>query len=203
MTKMDGLLDVIAVGCILEFSTALNRLRYRPGYFPASDSEERSEEEHARTRFRLIMKAFAEQFFTTFDHIGLVHPSFIWKRILVRFAAAVVTYRKVRDDVVPEQPGMTTESITAAFRAHLQADHRELLPCFESDLQQAPDTLTWDGPSISIFHRNQSVNPLQSAMGVGERVDIQEYPGPLYLNKDDGEESSDGAWSGDDEEDGQ
>lgn len=196
MSQTEGLLDVIALGCILEFSTALNRLRYRPDYNPLTDNAERSEEEHARTRFCVIMKIFGEQFVTSIDQAGLVHSSYIWKRLIVCFAAAVVTYRTARNDVVPDQPGMTTASITAAFRAHLEADHSELLPCFEEDLKKALDCLSWDGPQITITPRNESTNPLQSAMGMGEMTDIDVYPGPLYPKKDDnGDEGTDSAWS--------
>lgn len=179
----DGLLGVIAVGCVLEYAAALDRDRYLSAYDPQTNIPQLTEEGHARTRFRVIMKTFGIRYTTSIGGIT-VHPYYIWNRILVRFGAALATYMQTARGKAPKVPGVEPASVTAAVRAHLRSDHPHLVPCFEQDLKDRPTTLTWDGPQIIITPR--SIDDA-SVMEAREWADDPLFIGPV----------DDGAWSGD------
>lgn len=186
---VDGLLDIIAVGCILEYATALDRDRYLPHYDPEKNIPQLTEEGHARMRFRVIMKTFSIRYTTAIGGM-IVHPSYIWNRILVRFGAALVTYMRTAQATAPKVKGVHAASVSRAVQAHLLSDHPHLVPCFEQDLKDKPTALSWEGPQISITPRPGAFNDIIDAADVEEPREWAEDP--LFIGRVD-----EGVWSED------
>lgn len=177
MRRQDGLLDFIGVGCVVEFATALNRERYAEGYDPTltSSVEDLAGECQARTMFRVIMKTFATKF-TTVIKGKVVHPSYVWQKILVQFAAAVVAHMEARSDEAEGSPGRTPIAVQEALRRHLQLDHPHLVAPFDAALKEDPKpaSLTWDGPRIKIRRKGPVFDKVMGAMGAVEALDWDE-----------------------------
>lgn len=196
----EGLLDIIVVGCILEFAAVLTRHQYEPGYDAESDHAITAgvQECHARSRFRVIMKTFATQYMTIISgHI--VHPSYIWNKLLVQFGARLVTYMKKKTKVVPKSPGVNTKSIAKAVRTHLVTDHPHLVAPFTLELKNNPTSLTWNGPAIEVMPRKSGIDGAMDALGLQES---REMPNdPLYCGHEDDAyfkgEWSDEGWESD------
>lgn len=179
MEEEEGLLDMIAVGCVLEFATALSRTRYAPEYDPNSDEacEEHSQESQARTFFRVIMKTFATKYGLFIDD-KMVHPSYLWQHILVGFAAAVVAHMHAKKKVVVMAPGVSPGTVEDALRLHLQVDHPHLLAPFNAALGEDPPrkALSWDGPPINIAPKTSAYEQLLQAVGIREKLDLAKWP---------------------------
>lgn len=194
----EGLLDVIAVGCVLEFASALNRDIYS-GNYDEDDDETIAinvEAAHARTRFRVIMKTFAARFTTVIGE-QMVHPSYIWNRILVQFGAAMVTYMQKKATVVVQSPGVSHQTISAAVKLHLQTDHPHLVAPFQRELKAKATALTWSGEAIQVVPRTAAFEHIMTAAGLEELRELPERP--LYVGGDDAYYQ--GEWSNDDSED--
>ncbi|KZP24898.1 hypothetical protein FIBSPDRAFT_950925 [Athelia psychrophila] len=126
--RAGGLLDVITLGCVLEFTTALGSDRYGNDYDPSSDSvaSDLEQENLARTWFRVIMKTFTSRFFTVIEGT-IVHTLYIWESILVGFAAAVVRHMKSKQKVVEQVHKRGLKEVAAALSLHLELDHLHLV----------------------------------------------------------------------------
>lgn len=118
----------------------------------------------ARRHFHVIMKTFYSKFAT---RIGTewVHPMFIVKLCLVKFAAALILYRSnIHDKDAP----CTEEDLLAAITTHFETDHDDLVPALnrfcaesaraesegsESEGVKSAGWLTWKGPDVHIEER--------------------------------------------------
>lgn len=198
IVTQEGLLAVIGVGCVLEFASVLNRDRYAGHY---DDNSEEAiamnvEATHARTRFRVIMKTFAARYVTIIGQ-RIVHPSYVWSRVLVQFGAALVTYMQQNKKVAVRSPGVTIAAVTAAV--HLQTDHPHLVAPFIKELKLKPTTLTWNGPAIEVVCRNAQFDNMMTAAGLEEARELPEQP--LYVGGDDSYYQGDWSSGSEDDED--
>lgn len=168
MREEEGLLDVIVLGCVLEFATALNRFCYTQSYNPDDeDTIKDMEQEHlSRTFFRAIMKAFGSRYTLTLDR-ALVHPTHLWQSIMVRFAVVIVGYMKAKAKEVRKEPGFTPKALEKQLRLHFQTDHPHLLPAFNAALDDSPRPceLIWDGPTIKVIQRTAAFESFLRAAG--------------------------------------
>ncbi|KZP21008.1 hypothetical protein FIBSPDRAFT_891401 [Athelia psychrophila] len=131
MKTQDDLLDVITLGCVLEFTTALRSDRYGDDYNPSSDlvASDLEQENLARTWFRVIMKTLASRFFTVIEGT-IVHTSYIWESVLVGFAAAVVRHMKSKQKVVEQVHSRGPKEVATALSLHLELDHLHLIELY-------------------------------------------------------------------------
>lgn len=154
---------------ILEFSAVLDRRNYGTqitsrSKLSAEEEENYMHEISARRHFHVIMKTFYSKFAT---RIGTewVHPMFIVKLCLVKFAAALILYRSnIHDKDAP----CTEEDLLAAITTHFETDHDDLVPALnrfcaesaraesegsESEGVKSAGWLTWKGPDVHIEER--------------------------------------------------
>lgn len=175
MRTQDGLLDVIALGCVLEFTTALSRARYAKNYDPGTDEActDHAQENQARTWFRVLMKVFGTKYAIQFKD-KIVHPSYMWHSVLVRFGVSMVNYMRDKAKAVVWGPGMTPAAVKDAVRAHLQEDHPHLLEPFDVaiSLDNPGLSMTWDGPDFQIIPKSRSFHALLEALGCHEQRDL-------------------------------
>lgn len=155
ISTSNGLCDVIAVGMILEFSAILDRRRYETqGHKQSEDQTEFLRAITARRYFRLVMKTLYSQFAT---RIGdeWVHPMYIFKISLVKFAVALIAYRKNADG---HNTPCTKKSLLAAIERHFNEDHKDLVPALKHYKDKNSDGwLTWSGPPIHIENRSTAI----------------------------------------------
>lgn len=179
MRTPEGLADVLALGCVLEFATPLRRDRYGRGYDASSDAVARDLEEEnlARTWFRVIMKTFATKYFLVIKG-AIIHASYIWEYVLVGFAAAVVTHMHNKMAAVELEEGRTAETVSDAFSWHLGQDYPHLVQPFMTALADTParTSLTWNGPPIEIKRKTHAFYPIMRAAGFVEGVEWKGAP---------------------------
>lgn len=207
MRVADGLLDIIALGCVIEFATALNRFRYRGTYDPDAEQTVRvlEQESLCRSLFRVIMKTFGSKYTLNIEG-RLTHPAHLWQSILVRFAVVVVGYMKTEERVVKKEPGLTSEKVEKQMRLHLETDHPHLLPAFNAGLKESPPPreLLWDGRPIQIIARPAAMSALLRASGGMEYRDSQDWPlhrDDVILNADSVDAFYEDAWPHEDSDD--
>lgn len=180
MLTIDGLLDVIAVGCVLEFTTALSRSRYHPGYDSGTDAarELRVQENQAREWFRVVMKVFGSQYLILSSG-AMVDVSTIWQSVMVRFAIGVIHHIQRKKDEVPHPAGVTPKAMEKAFRLHLRVDHPYLNPAFDEGLKMEHlHELSWpmdQHPLLAVLTKSRSCHHLLRALGMSEEA--REIPG--------------------------
>lgn len=172
MRTQDGFLDVVALGCVLEFTTALDRTRYHARFDSSSQeaSAARTRENQARTWFRVLMKVFSSRYSVHLEG-QLVHPSGIWHSVLVGFAAALVNSITEKAEDLVFEPGVSPEAVRNAVRDHLQQDHPHLLAPFEQRLMRKPKdimNLTWTGPAFDVIRKTATFNAITRVLGIAE-----------------------------------
>lgn len=175
----DGLLDIISLGCVLEFATPLSRTRYADNYDQGTDEacSDYTEESQARSWFRVIMKMFAARYMALIDG-RIIHLSYVWHRVMVGFAAALVNHMKAKKGIVKMEPGVTPGTVEKALRVHLSLDHPHLVTPFDAALKSTPahTSLTWDGPTITIVPKSRTCHQLLRAAGFPEERDLVTWP---------------------------
>lgn len=129
------------------------------------------EENQARTYFRVLMKVFATRY-QVFAGDVMVHASFVWHTVMVKFAAALVKHVEVKQPKVVLPPGMTPSTVKDALRLHLEADHPHLVTPFDTALAHGNTMLTWDpATALEIVPKSRSCRHLLRALGVQEADD--------------------------------
>jgi len=124
---MEGLLDMIAFGNMVEFATALDQSTYNDDNI---SPEEYEEQETTTARYRMFIRWFGQRFVLM---IGLqwVNPSYLFQKSLVDFATTVYGY------VIQEEPNLdhTTHLTPLALKKrlllHISMHWQELTPYFE------------------------------------------------------------------------
>lgn len=150
ISSEDGLLDIIAVGNILELHKYMDR-RYYAGTkkLQASDLEEMTV---ARWCYRRFQKWFSATYSTMVGD-EVVSPMNIFQCTLVEFAAAVVNYKSKYAGQVPLVTGCGTGKVLRnAFIEYFTSEYPELLDRFKT-LADKQETILWSRDRITIRPR--------------------------------------------------
>lgn len=152
ISQYDGLRDVLALGMILEFSTVIDRRRYKPhDDFDDAEEQEARLEKATRRYFRVLMKTFCTNYVTKVGS-EWVHPSYIYKLSVLKFALALLKYK--RNTAGDEHHVAAEKDIYAAIEKHFRADHEDLLPALAHYRANGNGWLFWKGHTIKIFKRD-------------------------------------------------
>ena len=174
ISNRQGLLDLIAVGNIIEFTAALDHRTYEN--IVISD-EERLEQETAMTRYRLFMQWYSSNFGLLIGD-RLVNPIYMFKKRLVSFGATVVEYLTREHSTVQRLDpisGLTPAALKRKIRKHLESCWPELVPAFNSELSCSSPFLYYAGPRFEVVHRARA--------NVSNRLEHIDYQGqPLYMS---------------------
>ena len=166
LSKPAGLLDVIAIGNVLECAQVLDRRTYGTANLPR---QEQSEMAIARRRYRQLAVIFAQTYETT---VGgrKIHPLLIFRRCLVEFAAAVVVYKREQ----PRQwPSCKAEEVEQKTMSLFELNYPELIPSLRRLIQQGFGSFVWSGPTIGI---SPKMEPLLTQQAARER----DHEPPLF-----------------------
>lgn len=148
ITTVSGLMDILAIGNLLEIAQIIDRRWYEGGIDPV----EATEMAVARWRYRKLQTYFAKRYVV---EVGghIISTLSIFRRSLVEFAAAVVVYKREKYDVAPEELGGSAIEMEADMKDLFRSNHPELLPCLERLIKEDAQYLYWTGPSITIRRR--------------------------------------------------
>jgi hypothetical protein len=151
LATVEGLMDCIAVGNVLELAQVLDRRAYLKAGIHWLEQQEMA---MARWRYRLIQKIFAKSFVTVVggQHI---HPMSIFRRSLLEFAVALFQYKEDTAPTAPKLPGCTPATMEAKLSAYFQSNYPELVPAFRKLLEKGVASFRWSGPLVVITRRKK------------------------------------------------
>jgi hypothetical protein len=149
VTTPEGLLDIVSVGNILEFSAVFE---------PASRrglKEVVEERNLAMWRYRLFQRWFNSRYIIEIDGEN-VNPSYIFHRSLVDFGVALYFYAKRWESHA--EIGLTPVKLRELIVNHIRMDWQYLSTIFLDLLSQDlsnSHSLRWRGPNFTIVPRPQ------------------------------------------------
>jgi len=152
VTTMDGLLDIVMVGNMLELAPALSFK-----HFGKHVPEEVLEEQNiAMWRYRLFQSWFIRRYILVIADQS-VNPCYLFNKSLIQFCAGLCSYMKRWEKQV--KLGVTPKQVTAIVVDHFRNEWQDLLGSFEKILHEDPSNsgwFTWNGPHFSIFPCDES-----------------------------------------------
>jgi hypothetical protein len=177
VTTTQGLLDLIAVGCLVELSVALDDRTYTKQIIPDDEVEEI---EATTTRYRRFATWFAHRFVVVIDN-EWVSAHYIFKRRLVDFGATVVLYveQQMQDTHLSDLPPyfLTNKFMLKLIQMHLTSGYPDLVPAFMIALQSPSRRLYYSGPPFHIKRRDHVMRSLRVA-------ELHDFAGaPLATNQ--------------------
>jgi hypothetical protein len=154
LSTLNGLMDFISVGNILELSIVLD-----PRFYLCRDPSplEREEMASARQWYRTIQMDFATKHVISVDGKS-ISPFMIFQRSLVEFTAAIQVYKEDRENDPKFAKQRTFEGCTAAsvgtkMYQFFKSNYPELVPRLQQLIQARFPFLYWTGPSLTIRPR--------------------------------------------------
>jgi hypothetical protein len=153
VTSAEGLLDMISLGCLIEFSNPLDQRLYLNEAIPHDEQEEI---EAAMTRYRRFITWYQERFFVVIEN-EWINPSYLFSRRMVDFAATLVRYVTEQEKdfhlgaLTPHT--LTQGSITRHLLNHFREGWSELTETFLEVKKYPSPHLYYDGPTIRIEAR--------------------------------------------------
>jgi hypothetical protein len=177
ITTTQGLLDIIALGNIIEFATALDLRTYQ---HIVLDEEEQLEIEASMARYRYFIRWFSKKFGLLMDNKWIC-PSYLFKRRLASFGASVCAYFTDQHATTQRQsrlPGITPLQVKKMFRQHIQRCWADLIPIFDKLLVSPSAFLYHTGPTIRIVRKTEI--HLVAANLVGRMQDVDYDRAPIF-----------------------
>jgi hypothetical protein len=214
VTCQQGLLDMISLGCLIEFSRALDDRLYRK-IEESIPQDEDDEIDAAQTRYRRFITWYQERFFIIIDG-EWINPSYIFSRRLVDFASTIVLYVKeqVKDfhKAPMEKHTLTVLSITKHLLTHFRGGWPDLAEAFFEVKKHPSHRLYYEGPAIQIVARKPDWRQQFAALRLKERDEWSGaplealalkalYEGPIHVSSDEDEEELEDADEDDEDED--
>jgi hypothetical protein len=179
VTVIDGLLDIIALGNIIEFAAALDWRSYE--HIILHD-DEKLEIEIAITRYRTFIRWFGKKFGLLIDG-NWITPSYLFKHRLISFAATVCVYfakEAPNTQRQSELQGMSPSLVKRHFRHHIQICWPDLLAAFEHllDVDGSSIYLYYTGPPIRLIRKTE-LNLLKE--NLVDKLELSQYSkAPIY-----------------------
>jgi hypothetical protein len=191
-TTPSGLMDIIALGNLLEFSQVLDRRSYYTA--DGIHWQEQHEIAMARQCYRWFQSWFVAKHDTT---VGgkRISALCIFHRCLVEFAAAIIVYKRAEWAKTPRRGLLrkcTAEIVQEKIVHVFDLNFPELLPCLRKLVEDKAEFLYWTGPPLSIHYNG------------GQRTDpqLRDFEDrPIYLeDADEGMGNGDGNSKGKEKE---
>jgi hypothetical protein len=178
VTKSEGLLDIIALGNIIEFTPAFDLRSY--GDIEV-DEEEQLEIEAAMSQYRTFIRWFSKKFGLLMDR-HWINPTYLFKRRLASYGASVCVYFHEQHSTTQRQShlaGISPLKVKNMFRQHIKKCWTDLLPLFDELLINPSAFLYHTGPPVRIVRKTHL--HLFAAKVLGRTEDIDYARTPIYL----------------------
>jgi hypothetical protein len=174
----DGLMDIIALGNLVEFSIPLDLRTYENVIV---DTEERLEQEAAMTHYRRFIRWFSSQFGLLIGGTAWVNPTYIFKRCLISFGASVGDYFTREHPTVQRQDpvvGISPSAVRKKLRHHIQSCWSEMVPAFDILVTNPSPFLYYTGPPIRIIRKLPLLLVQEGLLDRAEDIDY--LPAPIF-----------------------
>ena len=175
ITNMDELLDLITVGNIIEFASALDHRTYDD--IPIS-REEHLEQEFAMTRYHTFIRWFSKQFCLVIGN-AVVNVSYIFKRQLISFGVTLGLYVSREHSAVQQvdrMKGITPAAVKKLIRHHIKHFWCDVLPAFDKMVENPSAVLYYVGPTIEIVAKTPDFLARAQSMTIEEESDFKDAP---------------------------
>jgi hypothetical protein len=179
VTQYDGLLDIIAIGNIIEFAVVLDYRTYEEGM--ELDDSEHLEREAAMTHYRTLITWFSDRYGLRIGD-SWVNPSYFFKRELISFGATLGSYFARAHSTVQRHDklkGISPLKVTKTIQHHIQTSWSNLVPAFDKLVANPPSVLSYDGPAFRIFRKTHFRLEEEGLSNATESYDYD--PEPIYL----------------------
>jgi hypothetical protein len=203
VTCQDGLLDMISLGCLIEFSIALDSRLYADPEESIPD-DERDEIDATQARYRRFITWYQDRFFLVIEG-QYINPAYIFHRRLLDFASTLILYvRSQRRDfhrAAVDKHNLTEDSLTKHLVTQINLAWPDLKEAF-FEIRKSPNhRLYYDGPAFEIRVRPQDWKERFAALGLVERNEWSQAPLQVSALKALARASHDGSDDGEDEMD--
>ena len=190
ISTVDGLLDLISMGNMIELSRPLDYGNYTGD--PVS-AEEDDEIDATITRYRLFIRWYARRFSVVIGK-EWVNATYVFKKRLVDFAASVLLYVTEQQPfslrIFPDHkltPGAMRKLLTKHFSTHW----REMLPYWQLQQTKASIFLSDPFPGVTIVERTEEKERQFAVLGLKFKSQFTE--GKIYLDPSQATTSSAGS----------
>lgn len=152
MTTTTGLMDIMAIGNLLELAHVIDRRAYKKGIHWT----EQPELGIARWSYHKLQVYFAKRYVTIVGGKS-VSPLSLFRRSFVEFAAAVTVYKRRAYTInCPKVEGCTKYAMEKKMIALFQSNYLELLPALRKLVDEEWQFMYWTGPSITVRAREKN-----------------------------------------------
>jgi hypothetical protein len=178
VTAIEGLLDIIALGNLIEFASALDLRTYENIIL---HEDEQLEIEIAMTRYRTFIRWYCRKFGLLIDGNWIV-PSYLFKHRLISFAATTCVYFANEHATTQKESqlkGITPSLVKGHFRRHIKLCWPDLDPLFEHLLHHPSSFLYYTGPPIRVIRKTELVLLQEN---LTDKIEDNDYScAPIYL----------------------
>jgi len=144
-----GLMDVMAVGNMLELATAIDRRCYLASSLTLKEREEMGT---VRSLYRQLQLVIGRSYVIKVDGMP-IHPLLVFRRSLVEFGAALVVYKETMGEELVRSKTCTVDKVKEKTVSYFQANYPNLLPRLQELIDARFEFLYWTGPKLSISRR--------------------------------------------------
>lgn len=148
LSKVKDLKKLLTLGMIAEFCEVMHRPAYKDGRTCDVPPE--------RAMFRVLMKTFASKYATRLDG-EWVHPSYIYKLSVLKFALGLLTYKPPKS----AERTFSTNQLNDNLDLFIAVNHPELSSALTREKRRYKEQeegsegwFSWKGPDIEIVDRN-------------------------------------------------
>ena len=146
ITTTAGLMDMMAIGNLLELANVIDRRSYQQGIHWTEEPEMAL----ARWRYWKLQVYFTKRYVTMVGGKS-VSPLSVFRRSLVEFAAAIIVYkRSVKGAAYPKVKGCTKYQLEQKMITLFELNYPELLPALHALVTKEHEFMYWTGPPITI-----------------------------------------------------
>ena len=171
LQTMDGVLDLMSLGNIVELGYVMDFRTYREERVP---NEDRGEMIAARCCFRTIQKIIAS-LYSAYVEGRKTNVISIFRRSLVEFAAGLVTYKRNEHSKCPQVEGFSPEKFQAKIEQYFKANYPELLQIFGRLILKKQNYLYWNGPQFSLKLQSKESKKARMSRGFFNFKDFTLY----------------------------
>jgi hypothetical protein len=182
VTQVDGLLDIIALGNIIEFGVVLDYRTYEEGI--ELDDNEYLEREAAMTHYRTFITWFSLRYGLRIGE-AWVNPGYLFRRELISFGATLGAYFAKSHPTVQRHDklkGISPLKVDKTIQHHIKTSWPDLVPAFDKLVANPPSFLSYKGPAFRIFRTTHFRLEEEGLLNNPLITESHDYaPAPIYV----------------------